>query len=814
MAKFRDQDLKLKDNQEIIFGDGDDSNIKWDGVNLILSTTLLLSTPVSAYHASTKEYVDNVIKGLDWQESVLTKSLATPSAGAAEGARYIVAPSGTGAWTGKDDQITERISNVWVYTVPDEGMACLVEDEDLIYLWTGTVWTNIGSTVDHGALSGLGDKVDHTWAITTDATRPMTSDWDIGNAIKLITDQVEARDGAGLKLTETTGDTGIYVEDTTGNIALHAFTPDSDARFYVNMGDENKVVRIIAEDIANDPRLDIQLGPAEARLIAEDDGDYQTLALQPSGGTVNVGVATGSALFNVGGTFQLNLGTSVTSMSTDVSLSGDSNDTLVTEAAIKSYVDTAGVGTLDHGLLFGLGDKADHTWAVTIDGTRVLTGDWDIGNTRRIIADGIQARDGDGILLEDSGSTLGLFVSAGGYTGAGLNTPLAQLHVYHSSDDIPFIVESGDANSFIELRDVGSTDGYVRIGAVSDDLVLYAANTSSLRISTNGLIDVANSSIVLDEDAMGTNSATQLATQQSIKSYADNYLASRTVDTTQPVHRQAIVYNADAGQWEPDRYIPDITIESDMFYDLLGNSIYTNCTFDGFRFGTDLVDTGATTASFNASGGKYDFTVGEVITSEDLFDSGTGLASVAEGMVVCDYTGSISASATADGTNWEVVTLNEVFTFSNPGTTLKLRVVGNNTGVLNSWGILYNPDPGSLAIGGRTRNYTEFYYAGVAVDEDVITDGFYFDNSIMIDAVTIHAQTGPVGANLTLDILKDGAEQTKIATLTDGATYEKTTLATAYPTFSSTERFGMVVKSVGSTTAGMGFNITIHYVDR
>ena len=43
------------------------------------------------------------------------------------------------------------------------------------------------------------------------------------------------------------------------------------------------------------------------------------------------------------------------------------------------YETFSGAGGVDHGALGGLGDQADHTWAVTVDGTRALTGDWDAG---------------------------------------------------------------------------------------------------------------------------------------------------------------------------------------------------------------------------------------------------------------------------------------------------------------------------------------------------------------------------------------------------------------------------------------------------
>jgi len=41
-----------------------------------------------------------------------------------------------------------------------------------------------------------------------------------------------------------------------------------------------------------------------------------------------------------------------------------------------------GGGTTDHGALTGLTDQVDHLYAVTIDGTRVLTADWEVGSKR------------------------------------------------------------------------------------------------------------------------------------------------------------------------------------------------------------------------------------------------------------------------------------------------------------------------------------------------------------------------------------------------------------------------------------------------
>lgn len=47
------------------------------------------------------------------------------------------------------------------------------------------------------------------------------------------------------------------------------------------------------------------------------------------------------------------------------------------------------------------------------DGTKTLTADWDIGDTRKILTDGIRARDAAGLLLQDDGGN-GITVADGG----------------------------------------------------------------------------------------------------------------------------------------------------------------------------------------------------------------------------------------------------------------------------------------------------------------------------------------------------------------------------------------------------------------
>jgi hypothetical protein len=251
--------------------------------------------------------------------------------------------------------------------------------------------------------------------------------------------------------------------------------------------------------------------------------------------------------------------------------------------------------------------------------------------------------------------------------------------------------------------------------------------------------------------------------------------------------------------------------ESDEYSDLLNSSAYLNCTWDDFD-DEDLIDNTNTTATWDVSNTEYDFTAGQILQSDNLYDSVASLTAITECMVHVNYsdTGTPTIQATADGVNWEAVTNNTIHEFTNTGTTLKIRFTGGGTGSVESWGVLYNPDTGSN-IGANRRKYIAFYYEGLCQDEDTIVDGFYFDNSVAIDQLTLFTRVAPTGSDLTVDLLSDGAEQSAVATLTDGSSYEETTIVTKY--YTSSERFGLKIKSIGSGEAGQGLTIIVHYYD-
>lgn len=73
--------------------------------------------------------------------SVLDRNLATPPATPAAGDTYIVAASGTGAWAGKDGQVTLWDGAAWVFYVPRVGWIAYIEDEEKLSAYKAAGWS-------------------------------------------------------------------------------------------------------------------------------------------------------------------------------------------------------------------------------------------------------------------------------------------------------------------------------------------------------------------------------------------------------------------------------------------------------------------------------------------------------------------------------------------------------------------------------------------------------------------------------------------------------------------------------------------------
>ena len=106
-------------------------------------------------------------------------------------------------------------------------------------------------------------------------------------------------------------------------------------------------------------------------------------------------------------------------------------------------------------------------------------------------------------------------------------------------------------------------------------------------------------------------------------------------------------------------------------------------------------------------------------------------------------------------------------------------------------------------------HYLSIHLGGVAVEDEIIFDGFQFDEDVDITRIFMVARQGPVGSNLIIDFLKDQMIQSKPGIISDGQ--KAGTQVMAGLSFLKTEQFGMKVTQVGATTEGAEISIVVHY---
>lgn len=176
----------------------------------------------------------------------LTVPPPTPSAGA----RYIVASSATGAWSGKEGAIASFIDDGWLVIQPATGWQAYIEAEAQLLVFDGTSWNpTSGSVPDTLSVSMLGIQATantvNRFAVSSAAS--LFNNAGAGHQIKL--NKQAATDTAGLLFqTSWTGyaemglngssdfsikvsdDLGLwrqamYVDRATGNVAIGTNTP-------------------------------------------------------------------------------------------------------------------------------------------------------------------------------------------------------------------------------------------------------------------------------------------------------------------------------------------------------------------------------------------------------------------------------------------------------------------------------------------------------------------------------------------------------------------------------------------------------------
>lgn len=115
-----------------------------------MANTTRLTLPLVAA-AQAQEHVthNEALKLLDAivQAGVIDKDLTSPPGSPSEGDTYIVGGSATGAWNGRDNNLTIYQNGAWTFVAPLNGWIAWVSDESTLYIFNSGAWASFSATV-------------------------------------------------------------------------------------------------------------------------------------------------------------------------------------------------------------------------------------------------------------------------------------------------------------------------------------------------------------------------------------------------------------------------------------------------------------------------------------------------------------------------------------------------------------------------------------------------------------------------------------------------------------------------------------------
>lgn len=242
-------------------------------------------------------------------------------------------------------------------------------------------------------------------------------------------------------------------------------------------------------------------------------------------------------------TLELSAGTSINEFSTDGTLTGDSNDAVPTEAAVKTYVDTA-ISTLsadrivdgDSSVIVADSTTGSSSVTITIDSSVIAT--YTSSGLALPIGPSINEFSTDIYLAGDSDTAVPTERAVKTY----IDTQIANLNPDKIWED----------DSYVEVVDDGTSAGYITLVAdgvevsrlsentqrfgTADDNITVTDGTSAvpvgaveaMALTENGLQMFSTGATVNEFSTDGTladNSNTALPTEQAVKTYVDNKFA-------------------------------------------------------------------------------------------------------------------------------------------------------------------------------------------------------------------------------------------------------------------------------------------------
>jgi hypothetical protein len=175
------------------------------------------------------------------QASVIDKDLSAPPVSPSEGDCYIVAATGTGDWAGWDNRIARFIDGEWRSYLPGagdgEGWLVYVQDEDALYVFTGSAWQPFafsggkGADVASAATLSLGAggyfHITGTTTITDiDFAAPANGRWAwviFDGALTLTHNGTTLILPGGADIATAAGDRALFIQDASDNVICLAY---------------------------------------------------------------------------------------------------------------------------------------------------------------------------------------------------------------------------------------------------------------------------------------------------------------------------------------------------------------------------------------------------------------------------------------------------------------------------------------------------------------------------------------------------------------------------------------------------------------
>nr|WP_245848171.1 DUF2793 domain-containing protein [Actibacterium ureilyticum] len=151
-------------------------------------TSTILSLPYIQSAQAQKHVTHNqAVETLDVlvQLAVSSRSIADPVTSPADGARYVVASGGTGAWSGHDGQVAVRLDGVWQFHVPNPGWQAWVADEGLLAVFDGTDWIALPVASNGLSLVGVNATADSTNRLSVSAPASLLNHEGAGHQLKI-----------------------------------------------------------------------------------------------------------------------------------------------------------------------------------------------------------------------------------------------------------------------------------------------------------------------------------------------------------------------------------------------------------------------------------------------------------------------------------------------------------------------------------------------------------------------------------------------------------------------------------------------------